>query len=109
MKKTIKGIHLDINPEVLTDLMTVEMFADVMTPLDEGGTSEEKAEAQATRIRQIMALSRRIYGDDFDRVYRELANKHGGYVSADEWSKFLNQTLEEYQKNPNARPAPSPK
>lgn len=106
MKKTIKGIHLDIDPAVFGDIMTLEMLSDVMTPVPEGSTKKERSQAEADRIKAIFRLSRRIYGDQFDSVYGQLASKRGGYVSADEWSKFLTKTMDEYQKHDDARPAP---
>lgn len=109
MKKTVKGVHLDLNPGVFTDIMTLEMLSDVMTPVPDGASKEERAEAEAVRIKSIFRLSRRIYGDQFEAAYNQLAEKNGGYVSADEWSKFVTKTIDVYQKNPDARPASSGK
>lgn len=108
MKKTVKGIHLDLNPAVFTDILTLELLADTMTPLPDG-SDVERSEAEAVRIKNVFKLSRRIFGDKFDSVYNQLAAKNGGYVSADEWSKFIVKVMREYQKNPDARPAPSGK
>lgn len=105
MRKTVRGIRLDIDPGVFGDILTLEMLADTMTPLPDDVDDVELHRLEADRIRAIFRLSRRIYGDAFERVYGELADKHGGYVSADEWAQFLQATFEQYQKNQDARPA----
>lgn len=109
MKKTVKGIHLDIDPAVFSDILTLEILADTMTPLPDDVSKAKRSELEAERIRAIFKLSRRIFGDKFDSVYKQLAAKNGGYVSADEWSKFLSKVMDEYQKHDDARPAPSGK
>lgn len=105
MKKTVRGIHLDINPAVFNDVLTVEMMSNIMTPLPEGLSREDQAAAESERIKAILAYSRRILGDDFDRVYNEMAKKSGGYTDFKEWTKFIDKVAGEYQKNSDARPA----
>lgn len=110
MKKTVRGIHLDINPAVFDDVLTVEMMSDIMTPLPEGISHDERAAAESERIKAILAYSRRILGKDFDRVYKQMAKRSGGYLSFEAWTEFINQVAGEYQeKNPDARPAPGGK
>lgn len=109
MKKTVKGIHLDINPGVFSDILTGELMVKVAVPLDQDVSQDEWRKATAQRFEDVMSLSRRIFGDKFDSIYGQLAAKHDGYVSADEWTKFLNAVIVEYQKNTDARPAPSGK
>lgn len=106
MKKTVQGITLDLDPRIFNDILTVEMFASVMTPIPDDLDEVGKQAAIAERIRDVMALSRRIFGAKFDAVYAELGARNGGYVEQDEWAQFLNDVLLAYQKNAHARPAP---
>lgn len=105
MKKTVKGIHLDLNPALFSDVKTVELMSKIMVPLPEDGSKEERMRKQAERIQDILAFSRHVFGKDYDRIYGIMAKRGGGYVDFDEWTRFLNDVVGEYQKNSDARSA----
>lgn len=109
MKKTVKGIHLDLDPRIFEDIEVLELSAKTATPAPDDLSDVERARFGSQRILDIKALSMALFGDDYERVQKELRAKNDGFLTFEEWTKFVNATQKAYQKKDDARPAPSGK
>lgn len=109
MKKTVKGIHLDLDPRVFEDMDVLELSAKTAVPAPENMTKEEQARFGSQRIVDITNLAKALFRDDYERVRAEFRAKNDGYITFTEWTKFLDATQKAYQKKDDARPAPGGK
>lgn len=107
MKKTVKGIHLDIDPRVPSDIRTVRLMTDLYRNQPSRDLNDAENERRGAEASDIMfRLWDTVFGADSERIEAELRAKNDGFLSFADMNQFLMDVLGEYQKNAGARPAP---
>ena len=80
----VKGVKLDIGPEALDDIDVIEAIAD-LNSADADGAAEMAA---------VVRLMRTVFGDDWERIKRELRVANGGRLGMAALGEFFNGVCE---------------
>lgn len=110
--KTIDGVKVTVDVRAFSDMRLIRLMAELFKLDKENeqagkdGETEAFGEIAIEMMDKLDGVAALIFGDECEAVQEAFAAKNDGYLSFDGWMTFISETIEAYQKNANARPAP---
>lgn len=86
-KIKVDGIEVSVSASSFDDIDVIECIADAANPDSD----------QQTQMVAVVKLLRMVFGSDYERVKTELRKRHGGRLTVETMSEFMNRCAEAAQ------------